>query len=166
MEANPGLLYDPFKKIHLIREEWQLINSINVEKLVNLYPDSHQNLWESYRVCSVRFNHPNCMSYLRINSYREIRAEIEQGDDEIFLRVSTPGSTTSNPTSDIGQEGDDKTKVNEPLPTRTDNDNSSTAATVTTKEAPETIKTSKESKPSRLRDYKSPIWTTIPASTS
>ncbi|CAG5093251.1 Protein of unknown function [Cotesia congregata] len=34
----------------------------------------------------------------------------KQGDDEVFLPVSTPGPSTSNPTPDISQEGDDESE--------------------------------------------------------
>ncbi|CAD6233887.1 GSCOCG00012329001-RA-CDS [Cotesia congregata] len=90
MEANPGLLYDPFKKIHLIREEWQLVSSINVEKLVNLYPHSNQTLWEAYGICSLKFNHSICMSYIRVKSHQEIQTEIEQAQHRLRQLLEDP----------------------------------------------------------------------------
>ncbi|CAG5075396.1 Protein of unknown function [Cotesia congregata] len=84
------LLYDPFKKIHLIREESQIDSSINIEKLVNLYPYSNQSIWEAYGICATKFNYSICSSYLRINSHREIQAEIEQAKHRLRLHLEDP----------------------------------------------------------------------------
>ncbi|XP_074106304.1 uncharacterized protein LOC141532044 [Cotesia typhae] len=90
MEANPGLLYDPFKRVHLIREEWQIISSINIEKLVTLYPYLNQNIWEAYGICAQKFNHSSCVSYLRTNTHREIYAEIEQAKHRLRQFLEDP----------------------------------------------------------------------------
>ncbi|CAG5071615.1 Similar to LdOrf-130: Envelope fusion protein (Lymantria dispar multicapsid nuclear polyhedrosis virus) [Cotesia congregata] len=88
MEANPGLLYDPFKKIHLIREEWQLISSINVEKLVNLYPDSHQNLWESYRVFKTTSAHLEQAVNQQLSDLKRTQLFSMAGEEHIHLMTN------------------------------------------------------------------------------
>ncbi|CAG5090692.1 Protein of unknown function [Cotesia congregata] len=90
METIPGLLSDPFKKIYLIREEWQIVTSINIEKLINLYPYANQSIWEAFGICATKFKPSICSSYTRINSHQEIEAEIEQAKHRLRQHLEDP----------------------------------------------------------------------------
>ncbi|CAG5073427.1 Protein of unknown function [Cotesia congregata] len=69
--------------------------------LVNLYPHSNQTLWEAYGICSLKFNHSICMSYMRVNSHQEIQAEIEQAQHRLRQLLEDPQLEEFNPRNRI-----------------------------------------------------------------
>ncbi|XP_057330022.1 uncharacterized protein LOC130670615 [Microplitis mediator] len=75
---NPGLLYDPFKRIHLIDENWCIISSINVKGLVDLYPFELEHIHSTMLACAKIIDVGSCMHYLKIDMINEVQVQIYQ----------------------------------------------------------------------------------------
>lgn len=76
MTSNPGLLYDSFKKVHLIEEESKIISYININNLINMNSYNDHQYQATLNHCKRYFLKEDCHLYLKVQLFQEIYGEL------------------------------------------------------------------------------------------
>ncbi|CAG5085128.1 Protein of unknown function [Cotesia congregata] len=97
MTSNPGLLYDPFKKVHLIEEEWKIISYININKLINMNSYNDQQYEATLNHCERYFSIEDCRLYLKVQLFQEIYGELQNAIHRLSQLLDETQEKTNNP---------------------------------------------------------------------